>query len=182
MLIGALVTVASLLVLAGGRVSGGQSGASAPTAGVTGTPGAAPGDGTHAVPGGPPAGRVPDPLPGESADEYRWRAEAAQLRSQARDALERVLNSATVDAVLQAQLESVAAIMDHEAEADAQRQKARASALSGTSSGPVIESSGTGAGGLTTVVGLIGALGGFLTAVAGLLTAWLSWRKAAAAR
>ena len=93
-----------------------------------------------------------------------------------------MLNSATVDAVLQAQLESVAAIMDHEAEADAQRQKARASALSGTSSGPVIESSGTGAGGLTTVVGLIGALGGFLTAVAGLLTAWLSWRKAAAAR
>ena len=182
-LIGVLVAIVSLLLLVGGRGSGDGSEVAAPsTAGTSsGQASAVPGDGTDAAPGtgvGPP-----DTLPGEAADEYRWRTEAAQLREQARDALQQVLDSAPPDPVLRARLERVAAIMDHEAEADALRQKARASTLSSSStSGPVVASSGSGAGGLTTVVGLVGALGGLLTAAAGLLTAWVSWRKAAAAR
>jgi hypothetical protein len=195
--IGVLVAVASLLLLAVTRGSADDPGNSAepiPSASTSPTqdpPGddtqGAPDDtdgppagGTDNGPGGPDAGQPPDSLPGESADEYRWRAEAADLREQARDALQDVLDAtdATADPAVRAQLEHVAAILDHEAEADALRQKARAAALSSASDDPVV-SSGSGAGGLTTVVGLVGALGGMITAAAGLLTAWVSWRKAA---
>ena len=195
-MIGVLVAVASLLLLAVTRGSADDSGNSAsPIPSATTSPAphspddpdGAPDDsdgppagGTDNGPGGPDAGQPPDSLPGESADEYRWRAEAAALREQARDALQDVLDAtdATADPAVRAQLQHLAAILDHEAEADALRQKARAAALSSASDDPVV-SSGSGAGGLTTVVGLVGALGGMITAAAGLLTAWVSWRKAA---
>jgi hypothetical protein len=182
-LIGVLVAVVSLLLLAVTRGSADGSGNSAapiPTA-SSGSPGGgdygpAPGGGN----GGPPAGEPPDSLPGETADEYRWRAEAADLRQQARDALQAALDAADpADAALHAQLEHVVALLDHEAEAEALRQKARASAASSTAPGIAPDSSGGGAGGLTTVVGLVGALGGMITAAAGLFTAWVAWRKAA---
>jgi hypothetical protein len=187
-LIGVLVAVASLLVLAvGGLVSADDPGNSAaPTASVSSgpTPGS-PGEGTDEAPDdnegapGGPGGPAPDPFPGEAADEYKWRAEADDLREQARDALQAVLDGdPATDPALRARLERIAAILDHEAEADALRQKARAAALSTSSADIVVESSGSGAGGLTTVVGLVGALGGMITAAAGLLTAWVSWRKA----
>ena len=86
---------------------------------------------------------------------------------------------AAADPALRAQLDRVAAILDHEAVADELRQRARAAALSSTPADVPVASSGTGAGGLTTVVGLVGALGGMITAAAGLLTAWVAWRKAA---
>ncbi len=199
-LIGVLVAVASLLVLAAGRlVSAGDPGdpgaSAAPTASASSgpTPGP-PGDdtdgapegtvgapgGTDGAPGGP-GDLAPDPFPGETADEYKWRAEADDLREQARDALQAVLDAGpATDPALRAHLERIAGILDHEAEADALRQKARAAALGSSSSELTVESSGSGAGGLTTVVGLIGALGGMITAAAGLLTAWVSWRKARA--
>ncbi len=192
-LIGVLVAVASLLVLAAGRFASvgdpGEPGASAaPTASASSgpTPGP-PGDdtdgapeGTVGAPGGP-GDLAPDPFPGETADEYKWRAEADDLREQARDALQAVLDAGpATDPALRAHLERIAGILDHEAEADALRQKARAAALGSSSSELTVESSGSGAGGLTTVVGLIGALGGMITAAAGLLTAWVSWRKARA--
>jgi hypothetical protein len=192
-LIGVLVAVASLLVLLVGGVlssddpdgnaspvpsSSGVPTSEAPDGGTDGAP-----SGTDGAPGGtdtPAAGEPPESLPGETADEYRWRAEAGDLRRQARDALQDVLDAtdAAADPALRAQLERVAAILAHEAVADELRQRARASALSSTPDDPVV-SSGTGAGGLTTVVGLVGALGGMITAAAGLLTAWVAWRKAA---
>ena len=189
-LIGVLVAVASLLVLAvGGLVSADDPGGSAvPTASPSSepTPGS-PGDETNGVPDdtvgapGGPGDLAPDPFPGETADEYKWRAEADDLREQARDALQAVLDAdRATDPALRAHLERIAGILDHEAEADALRQKARAAALGSSSSDPTVESSGSGAGGLTTVVGLVGALGGMITAAAGLLTAWVSWRKARA--
>jgi hypothetical protein len=198
-LIGVLVAVASLLVLAvGGLVSAGDPGdpgdSAAPTASASGGPiPGPPGDDTDSAPDdtvgapddtdgapGGPGDLAPDPFPGETADEYKWRAEADDLREQARDALQAVLDAGpATDPALRAHLERIAGILDHEAEADALRQKARAAAL-GSSSELTVESSGSGAGGLTTVVGLIGALGGMITAAAGLLTAWVSWRKARA--
>ena len=185
-LIGVLVAVASLLVLViGGALSAEDSGGNASPAPIPSseptseTPG-----GTDGAPGDtdtPTAGVPPESLPGETADEYRWRVEAGDLRRQARDALQDVLDAtdATADPALRAQIDRVAAILDHEAVADELRQRARAEALSSTPADVPVASSGTGAGGLTTVVGLIGALGGMITAAAGLLTAWVAWRKAA---
>ena len=181
-LIGVLVAVASLLVLlVGARRTPDDSG---PAVSATPSPSSStstgdPGDGAPGASSGPAAEEPPDSLPGESVDEYRWRARAGDLRQQARDELQRVLDAAAGDPSLQLQLERVAGLMDHEAQADSLRQAARASALSSTSTVGAVTSSGAGAGGLTTVVGLVGALGGMLTAAAGLLTAWMSWRKVA---
>ena len=170
-LIGVLVAVVSLLVLVVARGSAHDSGSSART----------PGDGTGA-PGGPTMGLPPETLPGETAEEYRWRAEADNLRQQARTVLQALLDSGDPAAVpgLQAQLERAADLLDHEAQADALRQKARASDLGGSEpTGPLGSTGTASASSVTSAVALVGALGGMLTAAAGLLTAWVAWHKAA---
>ncbi len=191
-LIGVLVAVVSLLVLVVVRGSTRDSGSSAgppgdgtgtsagPPGSDSGTPGSdsgAPGGPT--APGVPTMGLPPESLPGESAEEYRWRAEADNLRRQARDALQGLLESRdpVTDPVLHIQLERVADLLEHEAQADALRQKARASDLG--DSVPAGTSGTSDAVGVTSAVALVGAVGGMLTAVAGLLTALVAWRKAA---
>jgi hypothetical protein len=182
-----VVAVVSLLVLVVAQGSGGKPGASQgataspPSDGTGGNSGApddpdgAPDD-TDAAPGGPTAGAPPDSLPGETAEEYRWRAEADDLRRQARDVLEGLLDSGTsaADPAFQAELQRVAELLDDEALADALRQAARAADL-----GDIEPADPPASGGATTAVALVGALGGMITAAAGLLTAWVSWRKAA---
>jgi len=165
-LTGVLVALVSVIALVVARGTGDDSpspGATPPT--MSGAPGA---------PGVPP-----DALPGESADEYRWRAEADQLRSQARNAVQSALESA--DPALQAQLQHVVDLLDDEARAAQLWREARASDAAGN---PPVSSSGAGtdAGGVTTAVALVGALGGLLTAAAGLLTALVAWRKAVRGR
>jgi hypothetical protein len=124
----------------------------------------------------------PDSLPGDSAEENGAGWEADDLRERARDVLQRLLDSRdpAADPALHAQLERVADMLDHEAQAGALREKARASDLAG--GGPVVSAGTSGtsdAGGVTSAVALVGALGGMLTAAAGLLTAWVARHKAA---
>ena len=204
-LIGVLVAVVSLLVLVVARGSTDDSGSHAgppgdgtgtsagPPGSDSGAPGSdsgAPGSdsgapGGPAAPGVPTMGLPPESLPGESVEEYRWRAEAENLRRQARDALQSLLRSRdpATDPVLHIQLERVADLLEHEAQADALRQEARASDLGGSDpAGTSGTPDASSAGGVTAAVALVGALAGMLTAVAGLLTALVAWRKAAPGR
>lgn len=172
-LIGVAVALVSLVVLAVSRGSGEPGPHASPTG--------APSSGGTPTPGGPSSGPPLDSFPGETAEEYRWRAEADDLRQQARGVLQDLLDQGdpAADPALRAQLERAADLLEHEAQADALRQEARAADLG--SSAPEPANGRSGAGGVTSAVALIGGVGGMLTAAAGLLTAWVSWRKAARA-
>ena len=163
--------------------------------------------GSAGGPGGGPGGSTPtEVLPGESAEEYRWRTDAEEQQAAARAQLEGVIAAldpaAPLDAngqtALQAELRLIAVLLDEAAqsrqlgieariesvaEAEARAESVTEAAPQGAERQREGAESTSGGGTETAatiavVVALLTATAGLVAALAGMFTALATWIKA----
>ena len=164
-------------------------------------------DGTKIITAGGSGGSTPtDVLPGESAEEYRWRTDAEEQQAAARAQLEGVIAAfdpaAPLDAngqtALQAELRLIAVLLDEAAqsrqlgieariesvaEAEARAESVTEAAPQGAERQREGAESTSGGGTQTAVtiagvVALLTATAGLVAALAGMFTALATWIKA----